>query len=205
VQGRYEAARRDCERLSRSAPEIYVTICTAAIDSVTGKAANAYQSLQDALRTLPRVDDAAREWGETLLGEIAHRRNDKAAERHFRAALEASEKDLYLLGAYADWLLDQQRPADVIALLQNETRVDALLLRLALAQHALKHALTRVMRAAIPCTSAKMPASSYSFETMRTVRSLTHSPTGRCNASLRTCASWPKQRSRHATLLCFPR
>lgn len=138
VQGRYEAARRDCERLSRSAPEIYVTICTAAIDSVTGKAANAYQSLQDALRTLPRVDDAAREWGETLLGEIAHRRNDKAAERHFRAALEASEKDLYLLGAYADWLLDQQRPADVIALLQNETRVDALLLRLALAQHALK-------------------------------------------------------------------
>src|SRR5262249_54962933 len=42
-----------------------------------------------------------------------------------------------LLGAYSDWLLDQGRAAEVLSLLGNETRVDPLLLRLALAQKAL--------------------------------------------------------------------
>lgn len=138
VQGSYAQAREACARLSGVAPEIYRVICIAAVDSVNGNATQAYAALQDALVRLPRVDAAARAWGETLLAEIAHRRGDGAAEAHFKAALNAGERDLYLLGAYADWLLDQQRAADVIALLQNETRVDALLLRLALAQQALK-------------------------------------------------------------------
>ena len=83
------------------------------------------------------IDAAGRVWAETLLGEIAHRRNDPAAESHFRAALQGGERDLYLLGAYSDWLLDQGRAAEVITLLEKETRVDPLLLRLALAQAAL--------------------------------------------------------------------
>ena len=54
------------------------------------------------------------------------------------SALRSGDKDLYLLGAYCDWLLDQGRAAEVIPLLRNETRIDPLLLRLALAQQALK-------------------------------------------------------------------
>jgi tetratricopeptide (TPR) repeat protein len=137
VQGKYEAARGDCETLYRVATEIYAVICSAAVDSLTGHAGPAYDALERALLTLPRIDDAARDWGETLLGEIAHRRGDPAAEEHFRSALGVGERDLYLLGAYCDWLLDEGRPADVVALLQNETRIDPLLLRLALAQKAL--------------------------------------------------------------------
>ena len=137
VQGRYEQARADCGGLLRVAPQIYGVICDAAIDSLTGRAGLAYDALERALLTLPRIDGAARVWGETLLGEIAHRRGDPAAETHFRAALAVGDRDLYLLAAYCDWLLDQGRPAEVVALLQNETRVDPLLLRLALAQKAL--------------------------------------------------------------------
>jgi tetratricopeptide (TPR) repeat protein len=138
VQGKYVEARGDCSRMSGIAPEIYAVICVAAIDSMTGKAGPAYESLRRALVSLPRIDATGRVWGETLLGEIAHRRGDPAAEKHFRAALGAGDRDIYLLGAYCDWLLDQGRPAEVIALLQNESRVDTLLLRLALAQQALK-------------------------------------------------------------------
>ncbi len=83
------------------------------------------------------TDGAARAWGESLLGEIAQRRGDAIAARRFQAALAADPRDLYTLGAYSDWLLDNRRAADVIPLVQNETRVDALLLRLALAQKAL--------------------------------------------------------------------
>jgi Tfp pilus assembly protein PilF len=137
VQGKYAQARKDCDHLFAIPPQIYATICIAAIDSLSGKSAAAYELLQQALTNLPRSDGTVLAWGETLLGEIAHRRNDPAAERHFRAAMNAADRDIYLLGAYADWLLDQRRPADVVALLQNETRVDALLLRLALAQKAL--------------------------------------------------------------------
>ena len=138
VQGKYAAARGDCNRLSGLVPDIYPVICVAAIDSLTGKAGSAYDTLQRALLALPRIDRAGRVWGETLLGEIAHRRSDPAAEGHFRAALDAGGREYYLLGAYSDWLLDHGRAADVIALLQNETRIDPLLLRLALAQQALQ-------------------------------------------------------------------
>ena len=43
-----------------------------------------------------------------------------------------------MLGAYADFLLDQHRYQDVVFLLQSETSADGLLLRLALAEQALK-------------------------------------------------------------------
>jgi len=136
VQGRYAAARDDCDRLVGRVPALYPAGCIAAIDSVTGKAGAAYAMLQQALAASPRADAVQRAWAQTLLGEIAHRRGDPAAEAHFRAALDADARDLYLLAAYGDWLLDQGRAAEVTALLAQETRVDALLLRLALAQKA---------------------------------------------------------------------
>ncbi len=138
VQGKYAAARADCDKLHGLVSEFYAAACVAAIDSVTGSARTAYEALGRASAGTARTDGATRVWVETLMGEIAHRRDDPVAERHFRAALDAGERDLYLLGAYADWLLDQGRASEVIPLLQNETRSDPLLLRLALAQKALQ-------------------------------------------------------------------
>ena len=60
-----------------------------------------------------------------------------AAEAHFREALALDSRDGYLLGAYADFLLQQNRPRDAASLLAVSTRNDALLLRLALAEKAL--------------------------------------------------------------------
>ena len=138
VQGKYADARADCTTLAKAAREIYVVICVAAIDSVTGKARLAADSLARALSTLPRIDAASRAYAETTLGEIAHRLGDAAAQAHFAAALQADPRDLYLIGAYSDWLLDQGRPADVMPLVIKETRVDPLVLRLGLAQQALQ-------------------------------------------------------------------
>ena len=46
-------------------------------------------------------------------------------------------KDQYLLGAYADFLLDQGCAPEVVTLLRRETRADGLLLRLRMAEQAL--------------------------------------------------------------------
>ena len=136
VQGKYAQAREACRKLSDVAPDVYRAICIAGVDSMASDAWRAYATLTDALARAPRADAAARVWGETLAGEIAHRLQYPAAESHFKTALNAGERDNYLLGAYADWLLDQGRATEVVSLLGGETRVDALLLRLALAQRA---------------------------------------------------------------------
>jgi hypothetical protein len=64
----------------------------------------------------------------------------RLAEAHFKEALAAGEPDAYLKGAYADFLLDAERFAEVEALLRNELRADALLLRLTLAEQRLRRA-----------------------------------------------------------------
>ncbi len=55
------------------------------------------------------------------------------ADQHFRAALAEPRRDNYLLRVYSDFLISQQRPQEVITLLQDKTSDDALLLRLAIA------------------------------------------------------------------------
>ena len=138
VQGKYGEARADCERLPGLAPDLYVVACTAGIDAVTGKALPARAALERSLAAMPNATPDTRAWFESLLGEIAQRQGDPAAEKHFRTALATDPRDLYTLAAFGDWLLDQQRAADVVPLVQNEPRIDALLLRLALAQRALR-------------------------------------------------------------------
>jgi predicted Zn-dependent protease len=134
VQGRYAEARADCARMARLTVPLVTIACDAAAASVSGEAASAYRALTGVLAA--RAADAGlAEWAQTLAGEIAQRRGDAAAaEAHFRAALALDPRDPYLLGAYADFLLDRNRPAEVVPLLKDYTRNDNLLLRLALAE-----------------------------------------------------------------------
>jgi tetratricopeptide (TPR) repeat protein len=134
VQGRYAEARADCAQIARLTVPLVTIACDAAPASVSGEAASAYRALTGALAA-PAADAGLAEWAQTLAGEIAHRRGDAAAaEMHFRAALALDPRDPYLLGAYADFLLDCNRPAEVVPLLKDYTRNDNLLLRLALAE-----------------------------------------------------------------------
>jgi tetratricopeptide (TPR) repeat protein len=135
VQGKYAQARAECPKLYGVAPELYVGICVATVDSLTGKAAQAMASLERLMHNAGATPEA-RAWGASTLGEIAARRGDVTAETQFRAALAIDPRDLYTIGAYSDWLLDNKRPAEVIPLVRNDARVDGLLLRLALAQAA---------------------------------------------------------------------
>ena len=137
VTGRYDEARRDCTSLAPRVDALVATTCMAGVTSVTGDADHAARLLDDALATSAGPAEV-RVWSQTLAGEIAVRRGDTAsAEKHFVRALASDATDAYLKGAYADFLLDQRRYAAVVALLRNETRNDALLLRLALSEKQL--------------------------------------------------------------------
>src|SRR5262249_3939884 len=64
--------------------------------------------------------------------------NFPQAEAHFKQALALQLTDAFLFAAYSDYLLDRGRPAEVIALLKDHTRVDPLLLRLVMAEKLAK-------------------------------------------------------------------
>lgn len=138
VQGDYATATASCARLSALSTQLVTVTCLANIASVTGRAASSERLLE---LTLQRSAGAAPElesWAATLLAEIATRRGEHAiAEARYRQALAQQPHDSYLLGAYADFLLDRQRPRAVVTLLKDQQRIDALLLRYALALQSL--------------------------------------------------------------------
>jgi len=139
VRGDYDAAVRSCGRLSSLASALASTTCIANARAAGGQLAASERLLALAVErsgTGP-AEAGLRTWSLTLLGELAARRgNHSAAEARFRQALASAPDDSYLLGAYADLLLDQRRHAEVQTLLRNHLRVDSLLLRHALALQA---------------------------------------------------------------------
>jgi tetratricopeptide (TPR) repeat protein len=134
VQGDYSGATVSCARVSGLSIELVAITCIANIGAVTGKAAASEQLLDLTLSRSSNAPQDLRVWALTLLAEMAQRRGDATtSEARFRRALTLSPRDSYLLGAYADLLLEQNRAADVLELLRDQERIDALLLRRALA------------------------------------------------------------------------
>jgi hypothetical protein len=138
VRADYPAARRACERFAPMASPLIAVACTAGADSLSGQAETAAQALRAALAAEPQADAPERLWALTRLAEIEERLGrPREAEAAFREAAALGLADNYLLAAYADFLLDRQRPAEVLTLLDGRGRSDTLLLRLVLAAQRL--------------------------------------------------------------------
>ena len=139
VRGAFGEAMESCRPLERLAGELVATACWAGAASTSGQAEVSYERLRDALARQRGASPGLRQWVLTSLAEMAERQgNSQLAEAHFKEALAVAEPDAYLKAAYADFLLDQGRDAEVVALLKNEIRADPLLLRLALAEQTLR-------------------------------------------------------------------
>ncbi len=137
VQADYDGARRGCEHMAALATPLIAVACKAQVDAVTGRAAQAAADLRQALLAQPEAGAEERLWALTRLAETEERRGQfAAAEAAFREALALRLPDVYLLAAYADFLLDRGRHTDVLKLLENSERADVLLLRLAEAAQA---------------------------------------------------------------------
>jgi Tfp pilus assembly protein PilF len=138
VEGDYPKALDNCSALRRLTDPFVIEICSASVRVLDGDAAEGYAALQQALeRVRPGTSPALRLWALTILAETAARLGDNgAAEGYFRQALSLGIGDGYLLGAFADFLLDEHRPDEVRSLLADKLRVDPLLLRLAMAEES---------------------------------------------------------------------
>ena len=134
VRGEYDAATQSCARLSSMTTQLVSNTCIASVGAMTGRAKPSEALLDMTLRREGDANPELQVWVLTLLAEMAERRGDPAtAETRYRRALALSPRDSYLVGAFADFLLDQKRASEVIALVKDQTRIDGLLLRYALA------------------------------------------------------------------------
>ncbi len=134
VRGDYQGATASCARLSSITTQLVSMTCISSIGAMTGRSAASESLLETTLSRNAEADPELQVWVLTLLAEIAERRGNAAvAEARYKKALAMSPRDSYLIGAYADFLLDQKRPAEVLALVKDQTRIDGLLLRQALA------------------------------------------------------------------------
>jgi tetratricopeptide (TPR) repeat protein len=137
VRGEYPEALKGCRSLVLFGRNLVTATCIASVNSLKGEAKTSRDILIGALEN-SRPDDESpqvRLWALTILAEIEARIGDNAAaEQHFRQAMALGLRDGYLLGAYADFLLDAGRPQEVLTLLKDELRIDPLLLRFALAE-----------------------------------------------------------------------
>ena len=137
VKADYAAAQQACDGLQRLERDVLAGGCLGLTQAYGGQLDAGYQTLQKTLDQAGFPDNQL--WLLTRLGEVAAWRGQPAqAEAHYRAALALGRDDVYLLAAWADFLLDAGQPTEVVKWLQPWESADGLLLRLAEAETALK-------------------------------------------------------------------
>lgn len=138
TQGRYEEAQKSCQHLRGRDALSTELVCLATVKSLNGDAQSAKQILNSIGGTTKGANAALAAWILGLRAEVAGRLGESDQENGFyRDAISFAPEDDFLLVAYADFLLDQNRPKEVLSLLVNQTQSDSAFLRIALAQQAL--------------------------------------------------------------------
>ena len=137
VQANYPQAQAECDRLKPLVSPLFAAGCTQYVRASSGELQSAFDTLNQAVKLEPNAPAELVLWELTRLAEMAIRlKRFDAAETYFQRALKLGVTDQFLLGAYADFLLQQNKPEAVIQLLAEWERSDILLLRLALAGKA---------------------------------------------------------------------
>ena len=132
VQARYGESDDACRRVARAGAALHSSACLAENAGLRGDVDTARKSFA-ALLADPRSPPATRGWLLTSVAELEQRDGHAAkADAAFKAVL-ALGPDSYAAVDYADFLIEQHRPREALEVLKDETRTDAVLLRLAIA------------------------------------------------------------------------
>jgi Tfp pilus assembly protein PilF len=132
VQANYVEAQKYNQLFLKASLNENKFIYDAMIAGIHGQSKTAYQQLFQFIQNTPKAHPELKEWVLIRLAEMAVRLNDPVlAEKNFKEALTMDPQDAFGIAAYCDFLLDQKRMPEVIALTKNKKNSDILLLRLA--------------------------------------------------------------------------
>ncbi len=141
VRADLAGASADCAAFAQTRAGLLADSCTASVMAQKGAAPRALRALtlslaSHALEAAQNPETAA--WAATIAAETAAHLGDTSADARFHAALAIDATDPYVLAAYSDFLLAHDRAAEVVTLLASHTKNDPLLLRLTLAEIAVR-------------------------------------------------------------------
>jgi tetratricopeptide (TPR) repeat protein len=132
VQGRYADSDAACRQVARTGAALHANACLAENSALRGDVDRARTAFTGLLAGA-RNPVATQAWLATSLAELEQRAGHaSAAESAFRTALGLDAAP-YAMLAFADFLIEQKRPEQALALLNGRARSDAVLLRLAIA------------------------------------------------------------------------
>jgi hypothetical protein len=138
VQGQLSAARRACAHLLESSDQLVPAGCLSSLNAVNGHADNAYQVLSLMWPQAQAESVAVQSWLQGILADSAKYLGlPLAADQHFRAALQLSPGDNFLLADYADFLLDEGRAQQALNLVKDYSQSDTSFLRQVYAEQML--------------------------------------------------------------------
>lgn len=149
-------ARALCEQLQPLAA-LPATACLAELDSLSGKASAAAQTLAQL-----SPGRTVMPWLALMRAELAERAGDEAAAPALYRTALAGQDEVYTRAALADWLLARQRAAEALVLIERspDAEADALLLRRVIALRQLGRdasALKAQLRASFAAADKREP------------------------------------------------
>ena len=134
VQGRYDASLAVADQLEDVAGEVPAALCRAPVMAQRNKAQEAYDLLTKILPDAEANFPTTVQFILTIRAEIADTLGKKSeVEKHFVDGLAKNPDDFYMLRGYSDYLLDQGKPMEVLALTREHTADTGVLLRAAIA------------------------------------------------------------------------
>lgn len=141
VRGDYDAARTACGRVAFRATALVAAACGANLAPYAGESERGLEALSRVLESHGTAASGLGVWALTLGAELAVGIGEPdTADGYYRRAQAMADQlgatDLYLLGSYADHLIDQRRPGEAARLLAEAPPSDPLLIRLAVARAA---------------------------------------------------------------------
>jgi hypothetical protein len=126
-------AKDDCRRLPSSLGPTAAAVCLLRVEALTGSAGTALERLDYIFKNDGRSEPLVRRWAQAVGADMAAMLGQtEAADRRFSEAT-ADGGDIPTLVAFADHLLDTDRPAEVLTLLAGRSEADIVYLRLAIA------------------------------------------------------------------------
>jgi hypothetical protein len=126
-------AREDCRRLPPSVGVMAAAVCLLRVEALTGSASSSLERLDQMIKIDGRSEPVVRRWAQAVGADMAAMLGQtEAADLRFSEAT-TDGADIPTLVAFADHLLDSDRPAEVLKLLAGRSEADIVYLRLAIA------------------------------------------------------------------------
>lgn len=138
IQGEMDKAEAACKKIADAGP-LVAAGCMGAWSAVNGKARQSLDSIEAILEASRSQSPTLQAWGHGLMADAAmYLGLTDRADAEFRQALQFAPGDNFLLADYGDFLLDQGRPKEALALTRGYSQSDTSFLRQVIAEAALK-------------------------------------------------------------------